>query len=115
MNEIRADVIVVGAGIAGALAATELARSGVSIVLLESGTRVDRAQAVQLFRQSSARVPEAPYPSLAYAPQPTVLDLKGYYVQEGPEPFGSTYERCVGGSTWHWLGTALRLIPSDSR
>lgn len=50
MNEIRADVIVVGAGIAGALAATELARSGVSIVLLESGTRVDRAQAVQLFR-----------------------------------------------------------------
>jgi len=113
MNEIRADVIVVGAGIAGALAATELARSGVSIVLLESGTRVDRAQAVQLFRQSSARVPEAPYPSLAYAPQPTVLDLKGYYVEEGPEPFGSTYERCVGGSTWHWLGTALRLIPSD--
>ncbi len=112
-NEIRTDVVVVGAGIAGALAATELARRGVKVVVLESGSRVDRAEAVRLFRQSSARVPEAPYPSLAYAPRPTVVDPNGYYVQEGPELFGSTYERRVGGTTWHWLGTALRLIPSD--
>ena len=113
MNEIRTDVLVVGAGIAGALAATELARAGVKVVLLESGPRVERGEAVRLFRESSARVPEAPYPSLAYAPRPTVIDPNGYYVQEGPELFGSTYERRVGGTTWHWLGTALRLIPSD--
>ena len=113
MNEIRTDVVIVGAGIAGALLATELARSGVDLVLLDSGPRVDRAEAVELFRQASARVPEAPYPSLAYAPRPTVVDPTGYYVQEGPELFGSTYERRVGGTTWHWLGTAIRLIPSD--
>ncbi|MDQ3874150.1 MAG: NAD(P)-binding protein, partial [Actinomycetota bacterium] len=113
MEEIRTDVVVVGAGIAGALAATELARTGIHVVILESGPRVDRAEAVRIFRESSVRVPEAPYPSLPYAPRPTVVDPTGYYVQEGPELFGSTYERRVGGTTWHWLGTALRLIPSD--
>ena len=25
----------------------------------------------------------------------------------------SDYERRVGGTTWHWLGTCLRLLPSD--
>jgi choline dehydrogenase-like flavoprotein len=42
-----------------------------------------------------------------------VLDPKGYYVQDGPELFGSTYERWVGATTWHWLGTTLRLQPHD--
>jgi choline dehydrogenase-like flavoprotein len=27
--------------------------------------------------------------------------------------FRSTYLRVVGGTPWHWLGTALRLLPSD--
>jgi choline dehydrogenase-like flavoprotein len=32
-----------------------------------------------------------------------------------PLPLLSTYERLVGGTTWHWLGTCLRLLPSDLR
>jgi choline dehydrogenase-like flavoprotein len=44
-----------------------------------------------------------------------VLDLEGYYVQEGPVLFKSTYERRVGGTTWHWLGTVLRHLPNDFR
>jgi choline dehydrogenase-like flavoprotein len=86
-------VIIVGAGSSGALAATELARNGVKVAILEAGPRVNRAEAVQIDRQSSALVPEAPYPSVPYAPRPTVLDPKGYYVQDGPEQFGSTYEQ----------------------
>ena len=39
----------------------------------------------------------------------------GYFIQDGPDPFGSTYERIVGGTTWHWLGTTPRLLPSDFR
>ena len=31
----------------------------------------------------------------------------------GPILFRSTYLRQVGGTTWHWLGTALRLLPHD--
>ncbi|MCP5072326.1 MAG: GMC family oxidoreductase [Rhodobacteraceae bacterium] len=30
-------------------------------------------------------------------------------------PFLSTYERLEGGTTWHWLGTSLRLVPNDFR
>jgi len=28
-------------------------------------------------------------------------------------PFMSTYERILGGTMWHWLGTCLRLLPND--
>jgi len=113
-DEIRADVIVVGAGISGALAATELARQGVKVAMLEAGPRVNRAEAVQTQRQSTIRgLPEAAYPDVPYAPRPQTLDPKFYYVQDGPENFGSIYERRVGGTTWHWLGTTLRLQPHD--
>jgi glucose dehydrogenase len=44
-----------------------------------------------------------------------IVILSGYYVQEGPVLFKSTYERRVGGTTWHWLGTTLRHLPSDLR
>src|SRR2546430_2748184 len=59
---IRADVIVVGAGIAGSLAATGLARAGVKVAVLEAGPTVDRAEAVDRFRNATAKVPESPYP-----------------------------------------------------
>jgi choline dehydrogenase-like flavoprotein len=109
----EADVVVVGAGVAGALAAYELARAGVKVTIVEAGPQVDRAAAVKRFQMAVAKVPESPYPSTAYAPRPTVVEPDGYYVQQGPETFGSTYERRVGGTTWHWLGTALRLLPAD--
>ncbi|MGB1376445.1 MAG: GMC family oxidoreductase [Miltoncostaeaceae bacterium] len=110
-----ADVIVVGAGIAGAMIADGLARAGVNVLLLESGPVQDRQAAVTDYRQSPVRVPEAAYPPVEYAPRPTVADLNAYYVQGGPDDFKSTYERRSGGSTWHWLGTALRLVPNDFR
>jgi glucose dehydrogenase len=114
-DEIHADVVVIGAGIAGAITAVGLARKGVKVVMVESGPRIDRAKTVERFRAAPIRVPEAPYPDSPHAPRPTVLDLKGYYVQKGPELFASTYERVAGCSTWHWLGTALRLLPNDFR
>ena len=109
------DVVVVGAGISGALIAVGLARDGVKVTMLEAGPEMDRAAGVDRFRASAARVPESAYPDSKHAPRPTVLDLDGYYVQDGPEQFGSTYERIAGGTTWHWLGTALRLQPNDFR
>src|SRR3954452_24258616 len=114
-----ADVVIVGSGVAGALVADRLVKQGVRVVILEAGPPVDRDRAVEIFRQAAAKVPESPYPSTPHAPRPTVLDIgipgKGYFVQEGPEAFGSTYERVVGGTTWHWLGTTPRLVPSDFR
>jgi glucose dehydrogenase len=112
-----ADVVIVGSGVAGALVADRLVKNDVRVVILEAGPPVDRDNAVEIFRRATAKVPESPYPSTAHAPRPTVLDIgvpgTGYFVQEGPEPFGSTYERVVGGTTWHWLGSTPRLLPSD--
>jgi len=110
-----ADVIVVGAGISGALVADRLAAAGVSVLILEAGPRIDRAQAVTRFFDALVKVPECAYPNTAYAPHPRSDDLDFYYVQSGPDKFSSTYVRQVGGTTWHWLGTCLRLVPDDFR
>lgn len=110
---VTADVLIVGAGVAGSLIAYELAQSGAHVTVLESGPSVDRGEAVDLFRKAVAKVPESAYADVPYAPRPSTLDLRAYYVQDGPDTFAATYERRVGGTTWHWLGTALRLLPND--
>ena len=46
---------------------------------------------------------------------PISNDLKSWYEQAGPDLFASTYIKVVGGTTWHWLGTCLRLVPGDFR
>jgi choline dehydrogenase-like flavoprotein len=111
--EYDADVVFVGAGVAGLLPAWRLAEAGVRVLVLESGPRVNRAEAVEIYRNAVAKTPESPYPDVPYAPRPSVIALDDYYVQVGPTKFQSNYERRVGGTTWHWLGTTLRHIPSD--
>jgi choline dehydrogenase-like flavoprotein len=107
------DVVVVGAGVAGCIVATELATAGMKVTVLESGPSVDRGAAVDAFRSALVKTPESAYPDVPYAPRPSSLDIGGYYVQDGPDTFSATYERRIGGTTWHWLGTALRLLPAD--
>ena len=114
-SAMDADVIVIGAGISGALVAERLAAAGVKVLILEAGPRIDRGQAVVRFFDALIKVPECAYPNTAYAPHPRSEDLDFYYVQTGPDKFSSTYVRQVGGTTWHWLGTCLRLVPDDFR
>jgi len=67
-------------------------------------------------------------PGTESTPRPTIMGLDhwtnaslSYLVQPAPDPrnapknlpFSSTYERTGGGTTWHWLGTSLRLLPHD--
>lgn len=108
----QTDVLIVGAGVAGALMAWRLADAGAQVTIVEAGPHVDRGVAVQRLERAPVRVPEAPYEMAPYAESPaTIKDT--YIRQVGPDPFRSTYLRLVGGTTWHWLGTALRLLPSD--
>ena len=100
---VDTDVVVVGAGIAGALVAAGLAARGVRVTVLEAGPDQIRNDAVTRFRETANR---DTYPAAEYAPQ-------GEYVQLGPTDFGSGYLRRRGGSTWHWLGLVPRLLPSD--
>ena len=136
MAEKNYDVVIVGAGVAGAIVAKTLTQAGRSVLLLEAGLQAGMAfeeqQAYEnyqsymtTFYNALAKVPNAPYPNLQTAPSPNVLDLSpiqgttpdttGYFVEKGPLPFGSDYARTPGGTTLHWLGTCLRMLPNDFR
>ncbi len=112
-QSLQADIVVVGSGVAGALAAARLAKAGLRVLILEAGKPVDRAQAVQNFWKAAIKVPECAYPIQPEAMHPTTDRLGDWYQQEGPDFFKSTYLKVVGGTTWHWLGTCLRLLPAD--
>ncbi len=139
MSDKEYDVVIIGAGIAGAIVAKTLTRAGHSVLLLEAGLGTDtktiklegeEAHKVYLdyldkYYQQQAKVPNAPYPNLPQAMSPDVLDVRplsgntpntnGYFVQTGPLPFPSDYARVPGGTTMHWMGTALRMLPNDFR
>jgi glucose dehydrogenase len=133
-SEKSYDVVIVGAGIAGALVAYKLAQAGKSVLILDGGAEIpdNRGAYMEKFYLSMAKTPESPYPNDADNPRPLTLDLNtwqetqtlirgewvtnpptGYMIQKGPLPFSSTYERVAGGTTWHWMGTSLRLVPND--
>ncbi|MDF2094963.1 GMC family oxidoreductase [Aquibaculum arenosum] len=113
MKDLVADVVVVGSGVAGALTAAQLAAKGVDVAILEAGAKVDRPEGVERFWNAAIKVPECPYPPRPEAMHPVSDNHDGWYRQAGPESFGSTYLKVVGGTTWHWLGTSLRYLPSD--
>lgn len=114
--DLSAEVVIVGAGIAGALAAAGLARKGIDILIVEAGPRLERDALQARYEASPKRdLPSGPYPDVPYAPRPTETDANSYLVQAGPDPFATSYERLVGGTTWHWEATALRFLPEDFR
>jgi choline dehydrogenase-like flavoprotein len=129
-NCIKCDVAIVGSGFAGALIANELSQKGISVVILEAGPGVQPNinGYMKRFYNAAVKVPESAYPpELFAAPEklaagrPTSATLgpaswndpkQSYFVQKGPRPFTSTYERVAGGTS-HWLGTSLRFVPRD--
>jgi len=119
------DVVIVGAGLAGAIAAYELGKAGLSVMLIESGPALppSREEFVERFFTQVKKFPESPYAPNPNAPNARTEHVahrndrgQGYLDQsQSPLPFSSSYERRSGGTTWHWLGTSLRLVPNDFR
>jgi choline dehydrogenase-like flavoprotein len=139
-SKYDADVIIIGSGITGALAAYKLALQGVNVLIIEAGDKskeilkdVDyaevRKKAVENFAVSKDKFPGTPYTLGATAanknaPSPDVQDFNLhnpdpnkkpplYYIQTGPDLFKSQYLRMSGGSTWSWRGNCPRFLPSD--
>lgn len=129
--EKQYDVIIVGAGITGSVIAKELCaqNEGLNILFLEAGPGKsgDWAQYEKYnntFFNALYKTPNAAYKDSPFAPSPSVMDptqikhtdepdTNGYFVQYGPFPFLSNYNRNTGGTTLHWLGTTLRMCPND--
>lgn len=112
-DDITADILIIGTGVAGAMAGAKLAQQGRNVAFLETGKRIDRYDAVERFWNAKIKVPESAYPNDPEAAHPETHKIEEFYQQEGPELFKSTYVKLIGGTTWHWLGTTLRNVPSD--
>ena len=84
---LSADVLVIGAGIAGLLAATRLARRGLKVIVAESGAlrQLDETHPFNVVEQTG--------------------DI---YLGADHGRF-----RCLGGTSTRWGGTMLPFIPSD--
>jgi choline dehydrogenase-like flavoprotein len=123
------DVVVVGGGVIGCVLAKVLAelaqknRRSISILILEAGTGGSSPEAthqayLETYYGALIKTPNAPYPSSINAPSPEdIAAFKApadrYFVQRGEVPFGSNNLRILGGTTHHWMGIALRMLPSD--
>lgn len=124
------DAVVVGSGVAGALIAKQLTAAGMDVAVLEAGPGQDMSlleydNLLDEFYSAPIKHNNAAYPVNPNAPMPLTIDLRimhpgepettGYLVQNGPHPVDGTYTRFVGGTTLHWEGKALRMLPEDFR
>ncbi len=116
-----ADVVIVGTGVVGVTIAEQLLDAGLSVLLLEAGPRVTRAEIVENFRNLPLGLKgdsTACYPPRPWAPHPMPSFEKpddAYLQLSGPDAYAQTFIRYAGGSTWHWAGTSWRLTPEDMR
>jgi choline dehydrogenase-like flavoprotein len=111
--EERPQVVVVGAGVGGGLAAERAAAAGLTVLILESGPRIRREDLVERFRTVAPQSLMSPYPLVPHAPQPNVKRTDDYLIQKGPDPYDQQYIRAVGGTTWHWGAATWRYLPND--
>ena len=113
-GDLHGDVVIAGAGIAGALIATRLAAAGVRVLMLEAGPREQRADIFLRSTGTGSVDYIAPYPNLPSAPIPRIAPSDDDVImQAGPDRFQPNYLRLVGGTTWHWGAATMRLAPDD--
>src|SRR5947209_5999971 len=113
------DVVIVGGGIAGALVAKRLAENKQNVLLIEAGIKeaLDPSayrQVVQRYYTMAAgrSAPNGPWPVNASALSPNDSAGDNFYVSRGPQNFLSDYLRQLGGTTLHWQGTSVRMLPN---
>ncbi len=124
------DAVVIGSGVSGALIAKRLGLQGLKVLVVEAGsgndiTVADYDENVFRFYGAASKDNNAAYYNPKNAPMPRDFETvrlrdgeindRGYLVQKGPFEIDSTYSRVLGGTTRHWEGKALRMLPDDFR
>ncbi len=109
------DIVVIGSGVCGAIAAHRFASRGHRVVIVEAGeTGPARATLVANYVTASKKTMNSPYrgtEASKWVPSPD--GGSDPYYDQPDAAFKSTYTRRTGGSTWHWRGNVPRFIPSD--
>jgi len=119
-GDATADVLIVGSGVVGAMIADQLVSHGYSVLILEAGLRIERAEAVENWRNMpfENRIGsdfQRLYPQAPNAPAPLYFPKNNYIALSGPDgnSFQQGYLRTVGGTTWHWAASCWRHLPVD--
>ena len=114
------DAVIVGGGVCGAIIARQLAKAKKRVLVLEAGleTALDPRNYDTYLNKfyamgESRAAPNGPYPVNQGALSPNDSAGDPYFVQAGSMPFRSDYLRMLGGTTLHWQGTSLRMLPND--
>jgi gluconate 2-dehydrogenase alpha chain len=106
-----ADVVIIGMGAAGGVAADVLTAAGVEVLGLEAGPRLDR---------SAARFDEIANFAHARLSEPkSKHEVPTWRLHEGedagPSPYPMMMVNAVGGTTLHYEGLSIRLAPHAFR
>jgi choline dehydrogenase-like flavoprotein len=120
------DAVIVGSGISGAIIANELSRQGKRVLILEAGLGDDLTlsgyqEYLHRFYAAASKGNQSPYALNANASMPRGTGGKttpgqpvdDHLVQNGPFQTDSTYTRVLGGTTMHWEGKTIRMLPED--
>lgn len=121
MSDSDYDVIIIGSGFAGSLIAKTLAERGLTIAVLEAGGSLPEERHIrQSLREAFANSDEEEVvaPFRKHLPLDERAHRARPYVSKNDVTtgrFDADYLRLVGGTGLAWLGTALRMSPSDFR
>ena len=112
------DVVIVGSGAGGGMAAYMLTRAGANVLLLEAGGPWDNLKDSQMLRwpytspRRGASTPDRPFGEFDACVGGWELQGEPFTVAEGTE-FRWWRARMVGGRTNHWGRISLRFGPQD--
>lgn len=119
-EDLSADVVIVGTGICGSFVAHEMAKAGLSVIMLEAGPRIDRDEVVENWRNmpphnKSEYDYATPYPLVPWAPHTNYFPDNGYLHVDGPDrtAYMQGIIKGVGGTTWHWAASSWRYLVND--
>ncbi|HLO47401.1 MAG TPA: GMC family oxidoreductase [Kamptonema sp.] len=116
VSQTTYDVVIVGAGIAGAIVAKELSQQGKTVLILEAGQTKDFTlegfqSYVDTFYSATEKNPNSPFTKNPNALSPT--NINDYFEEKGLMKLGGSYTRVPGGTTMHWEAKTPRMLPDD--